>query len=314
MKRVLQILVSLILLGVVVAHLEMKALADAFGRLRIPTITMAIALFFLSCGLAASKWRLLWRRATWWQMLTANFAAQFYSLILPGQLAGEVVKTLRVGHQFSDTTNVAASVLVDRATGLVGLLILAFCGALLSSSALATSARLVLGLAVVGVLGMLYAITLPWVFRTTCSVIERIADHYRWLRPVSRKMIGFFSAWASLMSKPATTLAAICLGIAYQVICVAVNFAIASDIGIDISYADWCWIFGLVSIALLLPITIAGVGVREGTYAGLLALYGVSIEKAVAVSTLVFGISLLGALAGAIECAYAMRPQQRLPR
>jgi len=39
--------------------------------------------------------------------------------------------------------------------------------------------------------------------------------------------------------------------------------------------------FGLVAIALLLPLTLAGIGVREGAYAGLLGLLGVPIEKAV---------------------------------
>jgi uncharacterized membrane protein YbhN (UPF0104 family) len=255
MKKVVQGVVALLLLWLVVRNLDVKAFADTLGRLRISSILAACTLFFLSCALAASKWRLLWRGATWTQMLNANFAAQFYSLILPGQLAGEVVKILRVGHRFSDTTNVAASVLVDRAAGLVGLLILAFGGALLSRSAVAADATLVLFVAVFGFVGILFAVTVAGIFRAASAVLGHLGDRYASLRPASRKIIEFLSAWASLMSAPRTILSAIALGIAFQAISVCINIIIASDLGITVDFADWCWIFGLVSIASLLPIT-----------------------------------------------------------
>jgi uncharacterized membrane protein YbhN (UPF0104 family) len=308
MKRLVQALAALILLWLVIRNVDMAALANTFGKVRLQSLGMAVAIFFLSCGLAASKWRLLWQKATWWQLLNANFASQLYSLILPGQLAGEVVKTFRVGRQFADTTAVAASVVMDRATGLVGLLLLACAGALISRSAVAHSVLWLLALATIAILCVLYAIAYPSIRSAAYSASHTLGVRYRWLERVSAKAVAFMSAWATLVSKPRTTAIAVCLGIAYQVMCVGVNVIIARDLGIEIALADWCWVFGLVAIALLLPLTLAGLGVREGTYAGLLGLLGVPIEKAVAVSILVFAISLLGAVAGAaVELAALIR-------
>jgi uncharacterized membrane protein YbhN (UPF0104 family) len=120
-----------------------------------------------------------------------------------------------------------------------------------------------------------------------------------------------FAAWDGMMSRHRTTIAIVFLGLSYQVIVVWINYIVARDVGIIVTCFDWCWILGAVSIALLLPITIAGIGVRESAYVGLLSLLGVSIEKAVAVSFLVFGISVLGGLVGAmVEFGALMRVRE----
>ena len=315
MKRVLQVLVALFLLWLVVHNLDAEALVVALQRLRFWPVAAAIVLFFLAWCLATWKWRLLWRKATWLEMLKANFAGQFYSMVLPGQLAGEIVKTYRLGRRFSDTAGVAASVLVDRATGLVGLLLLAFLGVLLSTSAAPAPAVVMLSVSAATVLCALFAITLPRVSDAATSAITRIGERYRLLRPVSAKIVELLSAWVSLMSSPRTILASVCLGAAFQALCVGANLIIAFDLGIEVGFFEWSWIFGLVSLALVLPITIAGFGVREGAYAGLLGMVGVSIEGAVAVSIVMFGISLLGVLVGGLfELAYSMRPRPGSPR
>ena len=296
----LKVLVALVLVCLFVEYVDLGALVGSFANLTIQTIGLASVLFFVSCAIAATKWRLLWSKASWWDMLMANFASQFYSLLLPGQLAGEVVKSYRVGRRFSDTTGVAASVLVDRVTGLVGLLVLACVGLLFSDNLSARKVGLPL-LALTGtVLCALYMIALPAVYRAVVSILSWIGDRIHWLNRPSQKMVDFVAAWSALVSKPAISVVAIGLGVGYQVSAVWINMVIANDLGIDVRFSDWCWVLGLVSVAVLLPITVAGIGVREGAYAGSLTLLGVPVEKAVALSVVAFGITLLGALVGAV--------------
>jgi len=313
MKRAAQGLIALLLLWLVVRSLNVESLTASLGRLPIASVAKAALLFFVGCGLAVAKWRLLWQRATWWQMLNANFVAQFYSLALPGQLAGEVVKTLRIGTRFADTTNVATSVLVDRATGVLSILVLAIAGALFSTNAVAADAVVALNVMVMIILGVFYLVTRQSVIVVASTGLEFVGNRHRWFRAASQKFIELLSAWASLMAKPGTIVAAVCTGIAHQAVCVWINFTIATGLGVDIDFADWCWIFGLVSVALLLPITIAGIGVREASYVGLLGIFGVSIEDAVAVSVIVFGISLTGVLIGGVlELAHTRRTPRQL--
>jgi len=307
-KRAFKVIVALLLLWLVVRNLNLEALVAALQRLRFWPVTGAIAIFFLSCCVATSKWRLLWPKAPWLEMLKANFIGQFYSTALPGQIAGEVVKTYRLGQRFSDTAAVAASVLVDRATGIVGLLLLAFVGVLLSKTSVPGAAVAVLVGSAAAVMAALCAISVPRLADTAKSVIERLGDRWRLLRGLGGALTALLLAWKTLMSRPRFIVGSICLGIAFQALGIFAHLIVASTLGIEIGFFEWSWIFGLVSLLLLLPVTIAGIGVREGSYAGLLGMVGVSIEKAVALSLVMFGISLLGvAVGGLLELAHSVQ-------
>ena len=51
---------------------------------------------------------------------------------------------------------------------------------------------------------------------------------------------------------------------------------------------------------------------REGAYVGLLGLHGVPLENAVALSLAMFGITLLGVVAGAlVELSYATQARRQ---
>ena len=60
--------------------------------------------------------------------------------------------------------------------------------------------------------------------------------------------------------------------------------ALALKMGIVINFVDWCWIVAILSLALFLPISIGGIGVREASLVGTLGLFGVTTERALAFS------------------------------
>lgn len=315
MKRAAQCLVALVLLWVVVRNVDFSSFTAAVGKLQASWLATAATLFLAVCALGVVKWRLLWRRATWWQMLSANFIAQFYSVALPGQMAGELVKTLRVGRRFSDTTNVAASVIVDRVTGLLGIVLVALCGAFLSANTAAVNVIAVLCVTATLALGGLFAATRPSTIVTVSSGVAKFGSRFAWLRRPSQMATNLLSAWASLASNPGAIVGAVLLGIICQTVSVLINFIIAAGVGVHVEFADWCWIFGVTSMALLLPITVAGIGVREATYAGLLRLFDVPIEDAVLISAVVFGITLIGvSIGGALELAHVSRTPRSVSR
>ena len=59
---------------------------------------------------------------------------------------------------------------------------------------------------------------------------------------------------------------------------------------------------------MLLPLSVAGLGLREVSYVALLGLFGIAPPVALAISLMVFGCVLLSAAAGAlIELRSAVR-------
>ncbi|MGD9160520.1 MAG: hypothetical protein PVG39_19040, partial [Desulfobacteraceae bacterium] len=60
------------------------------------------------------------------------------------------------------------------------------------------------------------------------------------------------------------------------------------------------WLISLVAIVLFLPISLAGLGIREGSFVVLLSLFSVPNEKAVALSLIFFSLQLIASAIGAI--------------
>jgi len=79
---------------------------------------------------------------------------------------------------------------------------------------------------------------------------------------------------------------------------VAIHVVLGRAFGIDLSVAAWCLVYAGIALLLLLPVSIAGLGVREGGYVGLLAVFDVPANQALSFSLVFFAFTLLGALLG----------------
>ena len=79
--------------------------------------------------------------------------------------------------------------------------------------------------------------------------------------------------------------------------------------GAELGLAPALWARGVTGIAMLLPLSVAGLGLREMSYVALLGLFGLDPATAIAMSLMVFGCLLLNAAAGALaELRSAVRP------
>jgi hypothetical protein len=89
--------------------------------------------------------------------------------------------------------------------------------------------------------------------------------------------------------------------------------AAAYAVGLEISPLTLGWVRTAVMVLVMLPITIAGFGVREGALVAVLAQYGIPGEEAVAFSLLMFALATLpnGAIGGALEAWRLLRPGRR---
>ena len=76
--------------------------------------------------------------------------------------------------------------------------------------------------------------------------------------------------------------------------------AVGKSIGTDLPVSFWFAAVPLVALAMVLPISIGGVGIREGGLAVLLAPYGVPPEKAVAIGLLWFLVTIVSGLVGGV--------------
>ena len=62
-------------------------------------------------------------------------------------------------------------------------------------------------------------------------------------------------------------------------------YLLSRGLQLHIGFFDWSLIVGALTLALFLPLTIGGLGVREGTLIGILGIYGYGSETAIAILT-----------------------------
>ena len=86
----------------------------------------------------------------------------------------------------------------------------------------------------------------------------------------------------------------------FQLVAVLINRRFGSELGLNVAFADWCWVFGVVSLVPVIPVTVGSLGLREGSFVAVLALPGVSAEDAMAQALAMLALLLLGALVGGI--------------
>jgi hypothetical protein len=81
---------------------------------------------------------------------------------------------------------------------------------------------------------------------------------------------------------------------------VFMDYVVARAIGIQLPALYFLVFAPLVTLATVVPLTIAGLGIREGTYVGLFALVGLPGAEAFTMSLLSFSLSLWVCALGAV--------------
>jgi uncharacterized protein (TIRG00374 family) len=255
--------VGLSLLLILFWRLDLHSILHALGSYRAQGIVAATFAFLVACLVAVLRWQLFVPQCSFMYLLRLSFIGQFYALVLPGQLAGEAVKAYRLAKGQSDAARLAGSVLIDRVIGTLALLCIANAGVLLSSRLLTPVigwSFLVLT-AIVG--GALITQRIPAIYVLAMKIPDRLRQsRARWARLASG-VAAFITVWPDYGRKPLRLLASFTLSLAFHGLVVAIYAILALDLAIDVALTDWLWITAFVSLAVLLPITIAGIGVRR---------------------------------------------------
>jgi hypothetical protein len=94
----------------------------------------------------------------------------------------------------------------------------------------------------------------------------------------------------------------------YQLAVITTAFAASRALGISVGWLPLLAFIPVVAIAQVLPISVGGLGQREGAQVLLLGPLGVGAAKATALGLLLYGINLVVSLLGAPAFAMWSRP------
>lgn len=291
-KLLLKIAVSCVLLALLLWRVPLGEIGVHMRSFRAATLLLVVGLSLACWGIAAVRQWCLLPEFRYRDLLYVTFIAKFYATVLPGQIAGDVVKAYRLGRQSSRAGHAESATLLDRGLGLFTLFVISAIASLYSTN-LPLPLRLfficgAIGIAVGGALVGSSLFRGVWVERLLASRRGRIGAFVR----------EFSLALHDHLRRPGMLLAAMLPAILFHAACIAMQVLLGDDLGIKLGWADWTVVYAGVSLVMLLPVSVAGLGLREGGYVGLLALFGYKASAALSLSFVILGTALVAALVG----------------
>lgn len=216
------------------------------------------------------------------------FEGMFFSLCLPSSIGGDVVKAYRLADSTPRRILAGCTVLADRLTGLAALGVLAGAAMIAAEWSLGTGATIGTG---VTLLGAALA-----VFRLGVGSLDRLLA----VIPAPHPARHFISQLLPYQARPTLLTHALIWSLLIQVGNAVSVALIARGLGVVLPMSVWFVVVPMIMLAMVVPISINGVGVREGGMAMLLAPHAVPSEQAVAIALLWFLGTIISGLFGGL--------------
>jgi glycosyltransferase 2 family protein len=256
--------------------LDLGALSLFFER---PALLVAnVAVFAFSTGLGALRWRLLLRLAgvqlSVGRALQLHFTAVFFNVVVPGNIGGDVIKSIYVAREVAPErrTSVFVIAFLDRLLALAGLVVVAAVLTAARGRAVWDDPRLrELG----GAVAVLVVVTIvaPIVL---LLIIHRSGDGWTGGTTRLARILGQLVAAARLVSaRPRTLLVALGFAIAAHLAGILLFATLATAITAnDVSIVQMAGVYPLGMLSMVLPISYAGFGVGHVAFDQLFAMIG----------------------------------------
>gem|GEM_PF-6915061 len=264
---------------------------------------ICLSISFPTIAFSAWRWQMLAQGILTFQAaLKYSLIGLFYGSILPGAVSGDIARgvALAIKEKTLRVDVLPASILVDRLIGLAALFFISTFGFLLMSARLASGLEEYQSIALIGslfsasiVIGVACAFT-PWfaiLIRWMIALIPLAS-----LRAAGERVL---TAVVPYTASPRVLAGAFGLSLLVHAFTIAGYVVAFRAFGINVSPLTATIFFSCLSIILLVPISISGIGVREVFSIFFFKALHTGAEEAVAFSWLLLFLGLVVAIVGA---------------
>lgn len=298
-RTALKTIATIVILAVVLYKAPLRDLGARMARLRTSDIALLVALTIAQVSFAVVRWHRLLARLDERPKFTALYGDALvglaYNMFLPTTVGGDVIRALRARKRVNKPHRAWSSSLFER---IAGLLAMAVSGALAASIGLGGDARIpgnVRAIAVVIALAMLggfFFAAAP--FRILVRLLEkrlpRAADD---VRGIVDDLEGPLAGKGARIEALGWSVLVQLLGLAFVIVGArgigAPGYELALLVGVPV-----------VHVLSMVPITLGGLGLREGLFVGILGMLSVPSDVALGLAAQWLASSLAFAIAGAV--------------
>jgi uncharacterized protein (TIRG00374 family) len=281
LSRPLKILVACVLLGALAWGIDWRALPAHLARLDWALGCLAVLVTALEMPVNAWKWswslRLHGLQFGWLYLLRTSCFGFFFNNFLPSAIGGDVYRIVRTAGREGERSRAISAVLVERLVGLAAMLCNGLIGALLLMRT-HDLARWYVQCAAFGLLA--FAAVAALLYSGALSGLKRRLMRVAVLEPVWTNLQLIARArieWLPLIGT----------SFLFQFLVATVVYLAFAGTGAEIGVPAALLVTAAAGIASVLPISISGIGVVEGSIAGTAVALGVDYDSAVLAAVIV---------------------------
>jgi glycosyltransferase 2 family protein len=274
----LKVLFSVLLLGLLSRMIDIPRTVQVLANIDAYFLSLAIFVFALGQGINAVKWFWLGKSLALpcglGSYLRLYTMGMFLAIFLPGSMGGDLGRAVLLTREGQPGWAATYSVLADRYSGLLFLLILSSiaCQTVPAYSSLSPWLW-----ALTGVVLMVWLL-LGWGSRLLLPLIPTKLKSYAQPIPGWEKQL---RTWPNLLRIGGVSL--VIQGANWGVL-----LLLAAAMHLQVSAPALMTAYGLITVASLAPLSLNGLGIREGGYVLLLKQVGVAGEQAISFGFLWF--------------------------
>lgn len=290
-----QLMVSGLLLWLVFERMDLKEIWLQMVNVPIWFLVVSVLFWLISSFIVAWRWAILildqYQLADVAFLVKSSFVARFYAIFLPSSMSADLIKWLPLIKRYPKLTKIslAGSVLLDRIIGFTAFVIVAFLSIILGRIVGIQFPDFIFWLflacllVVAGFYTVVYFIDLDKLLAKV-RLPEKISRMIKVVLKADKKKMAK-SVLLSLMVAPLWTVSG-WLGL------------VAFNTGVPLLVS--MIIIPVINLILILPISVAGFGPREGLFVYLFSAYATSNESLLASSAFSGILSLVFAVLGGV--------------
>ncbi|HYL81253.1 MAG TPA: lysylphosphatidylglycerol synthase transmembrane domain-containing protein [Candidatus Acidoferrum sp.] len=296
-----KLLVSGILLAVLFWRVDRAAFLRSVEALPLSVFIGCVGLYTLGYVISTLRWQRLLAaegiRLPLWRLILVYFEAAFFNLFLPTLIGGDIVRGYSIyrltrGHDAS-----IASILVDRLSGFAAMVAIALVALAVAYPRLQDPQVAGMILAVAAAFAMAMTLLLSDRLTSGATGILRLVG----LGQFRARIQGLVDAVQRYRRHHQALGQALVLSGLLQALIIVTYYLIGASLNLGVPLRYFFLYVPLITVMAMLPVSVAGLGVREGGVVYFFAKVGVDPAAALGMSLVWFSLSLavssLGGLA-----------------
>lgn len=301
-KPVIIFLVKLLVSGGLLAYflsqVHPERFLHTFATANYWWIALALVIYLCTQAISAARWATLARplgiETQFTSLLKYYLIGMFFNLFAPGTVGGDVTRILYLARDQEShasgrpvtTTHAAMSVLMDRAIGMIVLVWLGAAGLLLFPEyAVPQTVRSITLMLAAGFVG---AVLLLPLLRHVLP-----EDGPAMVVKIRLALHSYRTQWRALAAAAGLSLVA-------HLIQAGMHLVMGRALGLEVPLSFCIIVYPLVGTFAAIPVSLNGLGLREGGYIYMLAVIGIGSENGIAFGLLLFLIVVIDSLIGGV--------------